>query len=200
MHADYLQIRQAYLAHFGTKGQRWGHRYHQSYETAPTRSGMVGVEHFQRNVKDTIGTNDPNMILASTHTVNRIVDSLSKKDKFDLTLGDDVYMKPEDSPSVVYRSMKKDKAFCDIIQGNDGELYTAVAVSPKAQGKGLGTSVASDAINYMHKNYSGKTLNWGMVANNRASEALAKKVGFKKDPKSYKQYDNFDWIVYRLKL
>lgn len=49
MHADYLQIRQAYLAHFGTKGQRWGHRYHQSYETAPTRSGMVGVEHFQRN-------------------------------------------------------------------------------------------------------------------------------------------------------
>ena len=35
----------SYLAHFGTKGQKWGHRYHQSYKTAPTRSGMVGVEH-----------------------------------------------------------------------------------------------------------------------------------------------------------
>lgn len=33
-----------YLAHFGTKGQKHGLRRHQSYETAPTRSGMVGVE------------------------------------------------------------------------------------------------------------------------------------------------------------
>lgn len=33
-----------YLAHFGTKGQKHGLRRHQSYETAPTRSGMVGQE------------------------------------------------------------------------------------------------------------------------------------------------------------
>ena len=34
----------SYLAHFGTKGQKHGLRRHQSYETAPTRSGMVGQE------------------------------------------------------------------------------------------------------------------------------------------------------------
>jgi hypothetical protein len=30
----------------GVKGQRWYHRYHQSYKTKPTRSGKVGTEHF----------------------------------------------------------------------------------------------------------------------------------------------------------
>lgn len=34
----------AYLAHFGTKGQRWGLRKQQSYQVAPTRSGMIGQE------------------------------------------------------------------------------------------------------------------------------------------------------------
>lgn len=34
----------AYLAHFGTKGQKWGLRKQQSYQVAPTRSGMVGQE------------------------------------------------------------------------------------------------------------------------------------------------------------
>jgi len=33
-----------YLAHFGTKGQKWGLRKQQSYQVAPTRSGMVGQE------------------------------------------------------------------------------------------------------------------------------------------------------------
>lgn len=33
-----------YLEHFGTKGQEWGKRHYQSYDTAPTRSGMVGTE------------------------------------------------------------------------------------------------------------------------------------------------------------
>lgn len=28
---------------------RWYHRYHQSYDTAPTRSGKVGVEHFSND-------------------------------------------------------------------------------------------------------------------------------------------------------
>lgn len=44
MNADYLEIRQAYIAHFGIKGQKWGQRNHQSYIVAPTRSGMVGTE------------------------------------------------------------------------------------------------------------------------------------------------------------
>lgn len=33
-----------YIEHFGIKGQKWGLRRFQSYETAPTRSGMVGTE------------------------------------------------------------------------------------------------------------------------------------------------------------
>lgn len=44
MNADYLEIRQAYIAHFGIKGQKWGLRRFQSYETAPTQSGFVGQE------------------------------------------------------------------------------------------------------------------------------------------------------------
>lgn len=35
-----------YLEHFGTPGMKWYHRFHQSYKTAPTRSGKVGEEHF----------------------------------------------------------------------------------------------------------------------------------------------------------
>jgi hypothetical protein len=34
----------------GVKGQKWYHRYHQSYKTKPTRSGKVGTEHM------TVGT------------------------------------------------------------------------------------------------------------------------------------------------
>lgn len=36
-----------YIAHFGVKGMSWYHRYHQGYDTRPTRSGKVGVEHFK---------------------------------------------------------------------------------------------------------------------------------------------------------
>lgn len=53
MNNDYIQVRQSlYLAHSGVKGQRWYHRYHQSYNTVPTRSGKVGEEHFQRKMSD----------------------------------------------------------------------------------------------------------------------------------------------------
>lgn len=41
---DAVEYYQDYIAHFGTKGQTWGLRRYQSYETAPTRSGMVGQE------------------------------------------------------------------------------------------------------------------------------------------------------------
>lgn len=41
---DAVEYYQNYIAHFGTKGQTWGLRRFQSYETAPTRSGMVGQE------------------------------------------------------------------------------------------------------------------------------------------------------------
>ena len=34
-----------YLAHYGTTGMRWYHRWFQSYNTVPTRSGKVGEEH-----------------------------------------------------------------------------------------------------------------------------------------------------------
>lgn len=39
-----VEYYQDYIAHYGTKGQEWGKRHYQSYETAPTRSGMVGTE------------------------------------------------------------------------------------------------------------------------------------------------------------
>lgn len=41
---DAVEYYQNYIAHFGTKGQTWGLRRYQSYDTAPTRSGMVGQE------------------------------------------------------------------------------------------------------------------------------------------------------------
>ena len=31
------------LKHYGTKGMKWYHRYHQDYDTVPTRSGKVGT-------------------------------------------------------------------------------------------------------------------------------------------------------------
>ena len=44
MNADYLEIRQAYLAHYKTKGAKKGIRRFQSYEVAPNPSGYVGQE------------------------------------------------------------------------------------------------------------------------------------------------------------
>lgn len=44
MNADYLEIRQAYLAHYKTKGAKNGIRRFQSYEVAPNPSGFVGQE------------------------------------------------------------------------------------------------------------------------------------------------------------
>lgn len=40
-----------YIKRSGTKGMRWYHRFHQSYEEKPTRSGKVGEEHFIENKK-----------------------------------------------------------------------------------------------------------------------------------------------------
>lgn len=39
-----MNSKRNYLAHTGVKGQKHGVRNYQSYETAPTRSGMVGEE------------------------------------------------------------------------------------------------------------------------------------------------------------
>lgn len=44
MNSDYLEIRQAYLAHYKTKGAKNGIRRFQSYEVAPNPSGFVGQE------------------------------------------------------------------------------------------------------------------------------------------------------------
>lgn len=44
MNADYLEIRQAYLSHYKTKGAKKGIRRFQSYEVAPNPSGYVGQE------------------------------------------------------------------------------------------------------------------------------------------------------------
>lgn len=41
---DAVEYYQDYIAHFGVPGQKKGIRNFQSYETAPTRSGMVGEE------------------------------------------------------------------------------------------------------------------------------------------------------------
>ena len=44
MNADYLEIKSEFIQHYGTKGQKKGIRRFQSYEVAPTQSGMVGQE------------------------------------------------------------------------------------------------------------------------------------------------------------
>lgn len=42
---DDLESLGPYLEHYGKPGQKWYHRFFQSYKTAPTRSGKVGEEH-----------------------------------------------------------------------------------------------------------------------------------------------------------
>ena len=42
---DGLERLGPYLEHYGKPGQKWYHRFFQSYKTAPTRSGKVGEEH-----------------------------------------------------------------------------------------------------------------------------------------------------------
>lgn len=215
MHADYLQIRQAYLAHFGTKGQRWGHRYHQSYDTAPTRSGMVGVEHFQKKRDDAIKKIKGKLNLygrqlnaaTSMRDVNRIINSLNADDRDKVLAGSDKYLNFKDGQSVLHRSLVKsglkNVSFFDVL--DDGsDIQLALATDNKYRGKGYGSKAAKDAMDWIDHNKKKlkddgkKNVVYGVRTDNAASIAIAKKNGFKLDKNSYSK--DKKWVNYVKKL
>ena len=212
---DYLEFRQNFLAHYGTKGQKWGHRYHQTYATAPTRSGMVGVEHIKANKDDAIKRIKGKLNLykraaiasVSMRDVNRIINSLNADDRDKVLAGEDKYLSLKDGQSVLHRSLVKsglkNVSFFDVLDdGKDVQL--ALATDNAYRGKGYGSKAAKDAMDWIDRNKENlkadgkKNVVYGVRTDNDASIAIAKKNGFKLDKNSYSKDKR--WVNYVKKL
>jgi hypothetical protein len=74
-----------FLEHSGVKGQKWYHRYHQSYKSKPTRSGKVGTEHMIPYKKIYKHINDENKSLKKERKdiLQRYKDNRITKEEYD---------------------------------------------------------------------------------------------------------------------
>lgn len=94
MNADYLEIRQAYICHFKTKGAKNGIRRFQSYEVAPNPSGFVGQEVGEAAKQaQRVGDDDEKQQLTKREqkVARKIEKAISKHDKTARNMIDSMY-------------------------------------------------------------------------------------------------------------
>jgi RimJ/RimL family protein N-acetyltransferase len=134
--------------------------------------------------------------------VDDIVNSLSEKDRKNLE-AESGYLSFEQGQFVVKRFLIHEGdtpvAFMDLIdRGYSPEgkqnLSVAIAVRGDRQGKGYGYAVASQGSRWIDQNMDKLgEVEWGTLNGNKASQILAKKVGFKLDEKK----SNDQQTIYR---
>lgn len=182
------------LSHHGIKGQRWGVRRYQNKDGSLTSEGAIRKKARDRIVQAEKTRSD----------VNDIVNTLSKRDKKMLNLGEDEkeYLTFEQGQYVVKRILLKDGdtpvAYLDFL--SDGEnsngkenLSIATAVRSDQQGKGYGYQVAKKGAEWIDKHIDEYGyVEWAAKKENKASQHLAEKVGYK-----HSKLSDDDWEVYR---
>lgn len=182
------------LSHHGIKGQRWGVRRYQNPDGSLTPEGKIR-------------TTARNRIIRAEKTrlsVNDIVNSLSEKDKSMLNLGKDdkEYLTFEQGQFVVKRILLEvgdtPVAYLDFLSDGNSQngkenLSIATAVRSDQQGKGYGYQVAKQGADWINKHRDEfGYVEWAAKKENKASQRLAEKVGYK-----HSKLSDDKWEVYR---
>lgn len=180
-------VKEEYLEHHGILGQKWGIRRYQNPDGTLTEEGIYHYRKARANQRK--------------EDIDSVYNRLSKKEK--ALIGDDEnakeYLSTDEGEYVVKRlvdrSDDKPVAFLDMMTSTKpGELIVTVATDPDYRGQGRAEKLARKGIKWFDKNgakYGFEYLDWGFYEENKASQKVAEKVGFK----FFKQDD--DWIVYR---
>jgi GNAT superfamily N-acetyltransferase len=183
------------LFHYGVKGMHWGVRRYQNQDGSLTLEGKKR----NRYRRQAINAN------SSSKDVNDIIKSMNKDDRNKVLAGSDHYLNLEEGAAVAKRVIKKmgDKpiAFFDILEDGDDTFQLALGTrgGKKYRGKGYGSQVTKEAMNWLEKNkhkVSQKKIVWGVRKDNTASIKLAEKYGFELEPGSEKD----GWVNYVKKI
>lgn len=176
------------LTHHGIKGQKWGVRNGPPYPLHQKEARRL--KKASKTKKD----------------VDDIVNSLSTEDKrflnVDPDVKEDAYLSLQQGEYVMHRILKKygniPVSFFDML--DDGNtINLAMATRSGYRGKGYAKESAIQAMDWLNnhpKQRNGRDVVWGVKVDNKASIAIAKKLGFVEDPDSY----NDGWINYVNKL
>lgn len=173
-----------FLMHHGVKGMKWGVRRYQNPDGSLTELGL---------------SRKRAMSAAKTKSfVDEIISTLSSKERsfFGMKPSDKEYLTIQEGEFVVKRFLKKNGnipvAFLDLLRDGDN-LNVALAVrnSKDARGKGAATELAKKAVNWANKNPDMyKKIVWGAKWENKASQRVAEKAGFKDEKPTNSKYRN----------
>lgn len=183
----------AWLAHHGIKGQKWGIRRYQNSDGTWTDAGKERRKHAGRITRSE----------SSTNSVEDIIKTMNKRERDYVLAGSDHYLNRDERSTIAKRVLLKDKSgtptsFFDLLE--DGEhLQVALGTRSGSQyrGKGFGSKAASKAIRWVDKNQDKipqKDMIWGVNIANAGSIRIAEKNGFRLDKTSYS--DDGQWVNY----
>ena len=119
--------------------------------------------------------------------VKKLVDSFSKEDLLKFSPSG----KFVDSPNCIYRNIVKSGKYGGFIEvykmaNSKSTGFITIAVQSEARGSNIGTRLVNTMIKYIDKNIVSKLI-WRCEKDNDASNALAKKCGFKLKSESKNQ-------------
>jgi RimJ/RimL family protein N-acetyltransferase len=187
---------EAYLAHHGIKGQKWGVRRFQD------KSGKLTSEGAQRQrLRRRVISRDK-----TNPEINKLVRSMSDEDKARIGLDKgQEYTNHDESVTIARReTLRRGKeivAFCDAFVGESDfgvhgktPVYIAIGTSPEQQhrGKGYATAVAKRMQNWFDSQDEFDEVIWSARKDNVASQRIAEKLGFEYSPTT----SSDTWVEY----
>ena len=187
-----------YIEHHGVKGQKWGVRRYQNKDGSRTKEGKQ-MARIRSRIKNGIAAQD---------AVNRIVDSLSDKQKmfFGMTPEEiknsekflkDIRQFENIAKTFITYDKKGDPASFLQVWDNDPSYKSnkiaeiAIATRKDLQGKGYSNLVTTKALNWFDSKNNKEIgeLQWNNLKENNISGALAIKYGFiPQEPGEYFEY------------
>ena len=169
------------LYHHGVKGMKWGIRRYQNADGSLTNEGKIRQKAIRRVRSAAKTKND----------VDSIVDSMSKKDKDKLLVGDDQYLTIEQGEHVVKRFLNKHGdtpiSFFDLLEINEPGYETTLNATvgtrsgDEFRGKGYASKCVKKGMTWFEHNKDrlGYTrVQWWARNDNAGSRKLAEKNGF----------------------
>lgn len=196
-HFSYFKEHKNELKHHGIKGQKWGIRRFQNEDGSYTSEGKARY----------YGKKQLNYVKKTSADINRIIKTMNHDDRDKVLAGQDEYLTEDQYSTVVKRLIGRYKntpvSFFDIMQEDDQNLNISLGVrsGKKYRGKGYGSKIAKQGMDWIEKNkskLSQNTVTWGVRTDNDASIKIAKKNGFVLDDTSYS--DDGKWVNYVKKI